>query len=140
MVSREIIDRAVMRRRLLLVLFAIGTNVGIRYVAGGDGGETEAIRRRVRRLFVNRDNLRGAITRLVNATFAARDEPWWAFNTGHRLRLGLKEVWLVVVELHDRVPRPLRRGGRDDLLARPGSRSHRSVGQSHRLGTPSPGN
>jgi len=79
--SREITDRAVMRRRLLLVLFALGTNVGIRHVAGGDGGETEAMLRRVRRLFVNRDNLRRAVTTLVNATFAVRDEAWWGQGT-----------------------------------------------------------
>jgi hypothetical protein len=75
--SREITDRAVLRRRLLLVLFGLGTNVGIRHVAGGEGGESEAMLRRVRRLFVNRDNLRRAVTRLVNATFAVRDEALW---------------------------------------------------------------
>jgi TnpA family transposase len=79
--SREVTDRAVLRRRLLLVLFALGTNVGIRHVVGGDGGETEAMLRRVRRLFVNRDNLRRAITRLVNATFAVRDVAWFGEGT-----------------------------------------------------------
>lgn len=79
--SREITDRAVLRRRLLLVLFALGTNVGIRHVAGGEGGESEAMLRRVRRLFVNRDNLRRAVTRLVNATFAVRDEGLWGKGT-----------------------------------------------------------
>jgi hypothetical protein len=79
--SREITDRAVLRRRLLLVLFALGTNVGIRHVAGGEGGESEAMLRRVRRLFVNRDNLRRAVTRLVNATFAVRDEALWGQGT-----------------------------------------------------------
>lgn len=79
--SREITDRAVLRRRLLLVLFALGTNVGIRHVAGGEGGETEAMLRRVRRLYVNRDNLRRAVTRLVNATFAVRDEALFGHGT-----------------------------------------------------------
>ena len=79
--SREITDRAVLRRRLLLVLFALGTNVGIRHVAGGEGGESEAMLRRVRRLFVNRDNLRRAVARLVNATFAVRDEALWGKGT-----------------------------------------------------------
>jgi len=79
--SREVTDRAVLRRRLLLVLFALGTNVGIRHAVGGDGGETEAMLRRVRRLFVNRDNMRRAITRLVNATFAVRDVAWWGEGT-----------------------------------------------------------
>ena len=57
------IDRATLRRRLLLVLFALGTNIGIRQVvATGEHGETEAALRHVRRHFVTRDNLRRAVT------------------------------------------------------------------------------
>jgi hypothetical protein len=37
---------------------------------------------------------------------------------GHRVRVGLKEVRILVQQLHDRVPRSLRRQRRDDLLAR----------------------
>ena len=80
--SREITDRATLRRRLLLVLFALGTNMGIKQLtATGEHGETEATLRRVRRLFVNRDNLRRAVARLVNATFATRDTAWWGSGT-----------------------------------------------------------
>jgi hypothetical protein len=82
--SRQIADRDVLRQRLLLVLFALGTNMGVRrVVATGEGStrETEATLRRVRRLYVNRDNLRRAITRLVNATFAARDRGLWGQGT-----------------------------------------------------------
>ena len=79
---REAIPREVLRRRLLLTLFALGTNMGIRQMAAtGDHGETEAALRHVRRYFVTRDNLRRAITRLVNATFAARDPAWWGTGT-----------------------------------------------------------
>jgi hypothetical protein len=77
-------SRATLRRRLLLVLFGLGTNMGVRRgVAAGEDehGETEAMLRRVRRLYVNRDNLRRAITRLVNATFEARDRALWGQGT-----------------------------------------------------------
>jgi hypothetical protein len=72
--SREVIARPTLRRRLLLVLFALGTNVGIKQIASGDHGhgETEAALRHVRRLYVNPASLRRAITRVVNATFAER--------------------------------------------------------------------
>jgi hypothetical protein len=41
--SREVIDRDTLRRRLLLVLFALGTNMGIKaIVATGEHGQTEA--------------------------------------------------------------------------------------------------
>ena len=64
-------------RPLLLVLFGLGTNMGIKRVADGaasascDGGaaDSEAALRRVRRLFINRDNLRGAIRHIVNETW-----------------------------------------------------------------------
>jgi Tn3 transposase DDE domain len=80
--SREVIDRDTLRRRLLLCLFALGTNMGIKaIVATGEHGETEAALRHVRRHFVTRDNLRCAIARLASATFAARDPNWWGQGT-----------------------------------------------------------
>jgi len=81
--SREITSRTVLRRRLLLVLFALGTNMGIKHIVDGtdDAGETEATLRRVRRLYINRDNLRRAIAKLVNATFATRERGLWGEGT-----------------------------------------------------------
>jgi TnpA family transposase len=78
----ERIDRAVLQRRLLLALFALGTNMGIRaIVATGEHGESEAALRHIRRHFITVDNLRAAVTKLVNATFAARDTAWWGRGT-----------------------------------------------------------
>lgn len=80
--SREVIDRDTLRRRLLLCLFALGTNMGIKaIVATGEHGETEATLRHIRRHFITRDNLRRAIARLASATFAARDPNWWGQGT-----------------------------------------------------------
>jgi TnpA family transposase len=80
--SREITDRATLRRRLLLCCFALGTNMGIRRVVStGEHGEPEAALRRVRYLYVNRDNLRRAVTRLVNATLEVRDPGLWGHGT-----------------------------------------------------------
>ncbi|MFE7245344.1 Tn3 family transposase [Streptomyces sp. NPDC057580] len=74
----ERIDRATLQRRLLLALFALGTNMGIRsIVATGEHGESEAALRHIRRHFITVDNLRATVTRLVNATFSARDTAWW---------------------------------------------------------------
>jgi TnpA family transposase len=80
--SREVIDRDTLRRRLLLCLFALGTNMGLKaIVATGEHGESEAALRHVRRHFITRDNLRRAIAKLVNATFDARDLAWWGTGT-----------------------------------------------------------
>lgn len=75
--TREATRREVIRKRLLLVLYTLGTNVGIKRVAdGGRHGETEAALRATRHLFINRDNLRNAIATLVGATAAhARRTP-----------------------------------------------------------------
>ncbi|MGB7962260.1 MAG: Tn3 family transposase [Propionicimonas sp.] len=76
--SRETQDRDTLRRRLLLCLFALGTNVGIKAVADtGNLPQPEAALRHVRRHYITRENLRAAITRVVNATLAARDPAWW---------------------------------------------------------------
>ncbi|NEC68810.1 Tn3 family transposase [Streptomyces sp. SID9727] len=47
----------------------------------GRHGESEATLRRVRHLFVNRAPMRAAMRKLVNATFAIRDELWWGTGT-----------------------------------------------------------
>lgn len=79
--TREAVPAEVLRERLLLVLFALGTNAGIKHVAGGDHGHGEAALRHVRRLYVTKENLRCAIVRLVNATLAARDPGLWGSGT-----------------------------------------------------------
>jgi TnpA family transposase len=79
--SREVTPRSTVRRRLLLALFGLGTNIGIKQIAAGEHGETEAALRRTRWLYVNRTSLRQAILRVVNATFAVRDPRLWGEGT-----------------------------------------------------------
>ncbi len=78
--TRQGLPPETLRRRLLLVLFALGTNAGMARVAAASG-ESEAALRHVRRHFVTGDNLRAAIVALVNATFAARDPALWGHGT-----------------------------------------------------------
>jgi hypothetical protein len=87
--SRIVIDPAVLQRRLLLCLYGLGTNVGIKRVADGVAAaalpprqfDNEAALRRTRRLFINRDNLREAIRLIVNATLKACDTVLWGEGT-----------------------------------------------------------
>ena len=75
--SRAVLDRATLNWRLLLVLFALGTNMGIRQMAiTGEHGVGEAELRHVRATYVTRENLRSTITAVVNATLDARDPQW----------------------------------------------------------------
>ncbi|MEV8144898.1 Tn3 family transposase [Specibacter sp. NPDC078709] len=76
--SREVLDRETLQRRLLLCLFGLGTNMGIKAVTDAGGhGESERELRHVRRTFITKDNLRRAIVKVVNATFEARTPAWW---------------------------------------------------------------
>ncbi len=85
--SRTSIDPDVLRRRLLLDLYGLGTNIGIKRVADGVAavpgleGDIEAALRRIRRLFINRDNLRAGIRTIVNKTLAVRDTGLWGPGT-----------------------------------------------------------
>ncbi len=62
------------------MLFALGTNTGIRAIMAtgehGEHGESEAALRHVRRHFITVDKPRATVTKLVNASFAARDIAW----------------------------------------------------------------
>ncbi|MGW4047833.1 Tn3 family transposase [Streptomyces sp. NPDC004721] len=59
----------------------------------GKHGESEATLRRVRHMFANRANMRAALVKLVNATFAARDEMWWGSGTACVSASGRFDFW-----------------------------------------------
>jgi TnpA family transposase len=66
---------------LLLCLFGLGTNAGLKRIAAGEHGERFEDLRYVRRRFITRDNLRAAMARLVNAIFEARNPQVWGEGT-----------------------------------------------------------
>ena len=80
--NREILAPATLQRRLLLCMFAIGTNAGIRRIASNEpGADTESDLHYIRRRYLTAANLRRAITQIVNATHAARHEQLWGEAT-----------------------------------------------------------
>ena len=80
--SRERLAPGDLRKRLLLILFALGTNIGIkRIVQSGAHGVTEAQLRGTRRNYITRDGLRRAIAAVVNETMRGRDPRWWGTGT-----------------------------------------------------------
>jgi hypothetical protein len=79
--SREVIDRDTLRRRLLLALYGLGTNAGLKRMAGSDSDATERELRWVRLKFVSREHLRAAIAEVANATFAIRRPEIWGETT-----------------------------------------------------------
>jgi len=79
--TREVLDSLTLRRRLLLCIFALGTNAGLKRIAAGEHGETYSDLRYVLRRFITREHLRDAIRRVADATFAARNAQIWGEAT-----------------------------------------------------------
>lgn len=67
----------VLAERLLLAVYAFGTNTGIRSVAGGEHGHSEDDLRYVRRRYLTVDVVRAMATEIANATFAVRQAGVW---------------------------------------------------------------
>ncbi len=68
----------VLAERLMLAIYAYGTNTGIRAVAAGGGhGHSEDEIRYVRRRYLTRDTAQAVAIGIANATFAARQRAIW---------------------------------------------------------------
>jgi TnpA family transposase len=79
--SREVLDPDTLRRRLLLCIFALATNTGLKRIAAGDNQESYSDLRYVLRRYVTREHLRTAIGQVASATFAARNPLVWGDAT-----------------------------------------------------------
>ena len=75
--SRETLDPAQLQQRLLLCLFGLGTNIGLKRVASQQPSVNFEELRYVKRRFVQKDALRGAIATIVNGTFEIRQSAIW---------------------------------------------------------------
>jgi len=76
----------VLAERLLLAIYAYGTNTGIKAVAAGGHGHSEDDIRYVRRRYLTAEAARAIAIGIANATFAARStELWVAAVTGCRV-------------------------------------------------------
>jgi TnpA family transposase len=79
--SREATNKEEVRRRLLLCLYGLGTNAGLKRLAVGDHGFSHKELLHTRRRYVDTDSLRDATRRVVNATLAVRDPALWGEGT-----------------------------------------------------------
>lgn len=79
--NREILDRDTLQKRLILSLYGLGTNTGLKRVSAGDHGESYKDLLYVRRKFIHKDNLRNAIADVVNHIFKVRMQEVWGEGT-----------------------------------------------------------
>jgi Tn3 transposase DDE domain len=74
---RETLDQETLLMRLLLCLYGMGTNIGIKAVSEGDHGQSYQELLATRRRYIHADQLRAAIVDVTNATFQARLQHIW---------------------------------------------------------------
>lgn len=77
----EKLDRRTIQRRLLLCLYGMGTNAGLKRVAAGNIEEKYRDLLYIRRRYLSADGLREAIAQVVNAIFEVRNPDLWGEAT-----------------------------------------------------------
>lgn len=75
--SRESLSPRIRQKRLLLCIYALGTNIGLRQASMGDHGESYDSLRHVFERYINEASLRAANAQLVNATLEIRLSHIW---------------------------------------------------------------
>jgi hypothetical protein len=106
--GRESLDPATLQKRLLLCLYGLGTNTGLKRVSSGAGAESYPDLVYVRRRFIRKEPFREAIAKVVNAVFRVRLPHIWGEATT-ACAFGLQKVRLLGSKPHDGVARALRR-------------------------------
>src|SRR5512135_1222496 len=81
----ESMDRGTLQQRLLLCLYGLGTNTGLKRMSAEEHSATYKDHLYVRRRFLTRDQLRNAITQVVNAIFRVRLPQIWGEGTTRRV-------------------------------------------------------
>lgn len=79
--TREILDPGTLQRRLLLCLYGMGTNMGLKRMAASDYDSTYRELRYVRQKYITKEHLRAAIAQVANAIFEVRRAEIWGEGT-----------------------------------------------------------
>lgn len=79
--AREMLDRLTLQKRLLLDLYALGTNTGIKRMSASPHGEDYKDLLYVRRRFIHKEALRQAIAQVADAIFRIRMPHIWGEAT-----------------------------------------------------------
>jgi TnpA family transposase len=77
----ENLDQETLQHRLLLCLYGLGTNAGIKRMSTGEHGVTYKDLLYVKRRFLNKEQLRYAISQVVNETLRVRNPQIWGEGT-----------------------------------------------------------
>jgi TnpA family transposase len=79
--SREAIDKDELQKRLLLCIYAIGSNTGLKRISAANADASDADLRYIKRRFIQIPTVRAAIVDVVNEILAVRDTRIWGEAT-----------------------------------------------------------
>lgn len=79
--TREVLDPDTIQKRLLLCLYGLGTNTGLKRVSDGTSNVNDYDLRYIKRRFIHKEQLRHAIAEVVNAIFRVRSPQIWGEGT-----------------------------------------------------------
>lgn len=79
--SREVLDADILQKRLLLCLYGLGTNTGLKRLSDEIGDDNYQDLLYVKRRFIQKDQLRNAIAAIANAIFRTRMPHIWGEGT-----------------------------------------------------------
>jgi TnpA family transposase len=79
--SRETIDRSILQKRLLLCLYGLGTNTGLKRICAGIERENYTDLQYVKKRFIHKEHLRNAIVTVVNEISRLRITHLWGEGT-----------------------------------------------------------
>ena len=75
------LDQKTLQKRLLLSLYGLGTNTGLKRISGSRHGVSYKELLHVRKFYMHKTALRSAISRVANAIFQARNPRIWGEGT-----------------------------------------------------------
>jgi len=79
--TREVLGPEVLQRRVLLSLYGLGTNAGLKRMCSGGGEDRYADLQYIRRRYITKEQLRAAIAQVCNAIFRVRKPALWGEGT-----------------------------------------------------------
>lgn len=79
--NRDILDGDLLQKRLLLCLYALGSNTGLKRVSAANEDASHSDLSYVKRRFINEDNVKAAIIDVINEIIAIRDPSIWGEAT-----------------------------------------------------------
>jgi TnpA family transposase len=78
---KSAIEREALRKRILLCLYALGSNAGLKRISAANDNVNHSDLRYIKRKYINTANIKEAIVDVVNAILEIRDPKIWSIAT-----------------------------------------------------------